>query len=327
MRRVLPLLFLAACGLESAGQAPGDGGVVDEGIADVYVDRGNGITEAGTKCACFPAPGPGWTFVGYQRDGAPGCTGSFVAPSPRTAVEAIGAAAACTCACSVLQPATCNITAVNVNVWGNINAICFGNPNATITGNTSCINNSNFGVAGLSSAKGTATLTPTGGTCNAPATTKNVPAAEVHNGGVCPLSAPLGSGCGGSDACVPDPPTGLAACVLNENPDAACPAGYGTRRVVGAAFADTRDCGPACTCAATATCTAQGQLNSDDNCAPNKKEGQSFALDGACHGISLTGIDDKALETTVTAAPKCDASGYKPTGGVAPTGGYVICCP
>lgn len=327
MRSAVLLLLLGACGLESAGQAPSDGGVVDDGIADVYVDRGTGVTEAGTKCGCLPAPGVGWSFVAYQRDGAPSCAGAFVAPSPRTAVEALGAPAACTCACSVLAPSTCAVTAANVSVWGNINAICFGNANSTFSAAGTCTNIGNFGVAGLSSAKGTATLTPSGGTCNPPTTTKNVTAAEIHTGGACALAAPLGTGCGPSDACVPDPPAGLAVCVLSETPGAKCPPGYGTQRVVGAGFTDTRDCGPACTCAATATCTAQGQLNADDNCAGNKKEGTSFALDGSCHGISVTGIDGKAIEITTTANAKCDATGYQPTGSITPTGGYTICCP
>lgn len=328
MRRVATALVVAtvaACGLESAGQAPSDGGnVVDSGIVDVYVDRGNGVTEAGTKCGCVPAAPSGWTYVAYQRDGTTPCTGAFAAANPRVAVEASGAPASCSCACSGASGASCTVNAA-VNLWQN--GICLGNPDANFMSTGDCFDNPDFDHGGGIGVKAIATPNITNATCGPPAETKNVPAAEIHTGGACPLVAPLGSGCGGTDACVPDPPPGFAVCVVSDTPNATCPAGYTVKRSVGTAPNDTRSCGPACSCTPAPTCTAVGQFHSDPNCNGTKKDGAAFAMDGACHVISVTAIVAHSMATTTTVTQKCNPQGYQPTGEVGVTGGFTICCP
>ncbi len=329
--RLPSLLFaaaaVAACGLESAGQAPSDGGDLnDAGAPDVTIDRGSGVTEAGVKCACVPALAVGWSWIAYQRDGTSPCTGDYAAANPRVAVEASGAPATCGCTCNGGSGATCTVTA-SVNLWQN--AACVGNPDATFTTNGgACFDNGDFDRTGLGiGVKATATPNVTLATCNAPTVTKNVPAADLHTGGACPFVGTEGKGCGGTDACVPDPPSGFSICVLNDAPNATCPAGYGTKHVVGTASADTRDCGPTCTCTPAPTCTGQGQFHTDPGCAGNKKDGLAFAMDGACHGIALSGITAHSMSTTTTVTQTCNPTGYKPTGEIGVTGGYTICCP
>lgn len=329
----LPFVFfvvasVAACGLESAGQMAGDGGPIpdDAATVDVAIDRGNGVTEAGVKCGCVPALPTGWSWVAYQRDGSSPCGGAFAASSPRVAIEATGAPATCGCTCGLGTGATCTVTA-SVNLWQN--GACLTNPDGNFTSNgNACYDNADYDRGGVGiGVKATATPTITGATCGAGNASKNVPAAEVHTGGVCPFVGALGSGCSGTDACVPDPPAGFSVCVVSETPNAACPVGYGVKRSVGAAFADTRDCGPACTCTPAPTCTATGQFHTDPGCGATKKDGLPFAMDGTCKGIALTGITAHSMSTTTTVTQTCNPSAYKPTGEVGVSGGYTICCP
>ena len=325
IRRLGPICFvaaLAACGLESSGQSPSnDGGA----IVDVYIDRGSGVTDSGAKCTCFASPPVGWAFVAYQRDGTPPCGGAFPG-NPRVAVEATGAAPTCACTCAGAAGATCTVTADNVQVWTNSN--CGGGSDKTIVGDQPCFDiNPDYNPNGGVSAKGTATTTVSGGTCGAPSPAKNVPPADVHTGGSCALAGALGSGCSAENSCVPDPPAGLAVCIVSDTPNATCPSGYASVHAVGDSFADTRDCG-ACTCDPSPTCTVKGQFfNDNGTCASNKAEANAFALDGACHVVGNSGFAGHSLGTTTTVTQGCTAKGFQPAGAVTVGSPYTICCP
>jgi hypothetical protein len=318
-------MLLVACSLESAGQARSDAGFLgpdDGGVADVEIDRGNGVTEAGTACKCMPALPAGWTYVGYQRDGSDKCTGSF-ASAARVAVEAAGPAPTCGCTCGKGDPPTCTPTATSFQVWNN--ALCFGNGDATITGNSACFNNGDYVTGGGNvSVKGTATFSTSGGSCNSASPSKTVPPLQVHTGETCGLTTPLGTGCSGTDACVPLVSTGFAACIESDVDDATCPTGYTQKHRVGPSYSDTRDCS-ACTCTATLSCSGAAQFHSDDTC--TKADQGGFALDGACHVISvLSGLAARSSATIGTGATACAPSAVQPTGGVKPTAGYTVCC-
>ncbi|CAN5151901.1 hypothetical protein BH09MYX1_BH09MYX1_20890 [soil metagenome] len=317
MKRFVLVLALAAllhCGLESAGQRVDDSGI----------DSGDS-TEAGVKCACVPLPGPGWSFVAYARDGTAPCEGAYATPSPRVAVEAIAPPAQCSCLCTPATNATCTVTADAVSAFGSSN--CGGNPDKTINGSAACFDIApNYDPTNGISVKGTATVVLSGGSCNEPQTTKMLPPPEVHSGETCPLVGALGSGCAASAACVPPAP-GFSICVTSDQPDAACPTGYDTKHVVGVTIDDRRDCAPSCTCAPSTSCTVDGQFFGDDGtCAPAKKDGVSFPLDGACHPASSKGVSAHSLGTITNSVQQCMAQGYAPTGAVALTEAYTVCC-
>ncbi len=315
---------LVGCGLSSSGTMPSD----DAGIVDVAADRITGLTDAGLKCTCLPSPGAGWTYVAYERDGTDACTGPFAA-APRAAVEALAAPADCQCGCLPANPTTCTVKSIAATTFQSAN--CSTNVDLTLSGSPpdqTCWDwGPKYTVSGPLSIKGSPTFNVTPGTCGLPSQSKTLPPVDVHTGQACALVAGVGGGCAASSDCVPDPTAKFTTCVLSDQPDAACPAGYPVKRRVGAAVADTRDCGPACTCTPAPTCTADAQLYQDNGCTGTKKEGQSFALDGLCHVISSSGVSADAIGMTVTVNQKCNSAGYQPTGSVGSTLPYTICCP
>lgn len=290
------------------------------------VDRGTGLTDSGLTCTCLPAPGLGWSYVAYQRDGADPCSGPFAAQT-RVAVEALAAPANCQCTCLPANPAVCTVKTIAATTF--LSANCSTNVDQTISGappTPACWDwGPKYQPSGPISIKGTATFTLDPGSCGAPSQTKTLPPVEVHTGQVCPLVAGLGSGC--ASDCVPQPASGFATCVVSEQPDAACPPGYPVKRRVGAAVTDTRDCGPACTCNPTPTCAADGQFFQDNGCMGTKKEGQPFALDGLCHVVASNGMSADGIGMTATTTQGCSSVGYTPTGSVGSTSPFTICCP
>ncbi len=309
----LPLL-LAACGLESGGLLASDAG------------GGETATDASATCACLPSLETGWAYVAYDADANTPCSGDWAALTPRATTEAVAAPATCGCTCGVGTVPTCTFTSANVSAFQNAN--CGGGPDKTFAATTTCLDvNPDYNPNATVSAKGTAVASATGGSCAAPTPTKTLPPPDVHQGRACPLAGALGTGCAAVDACVPFAPTGSRVCILNEAADATCPARWPEKHRVGAAWSDGRDCG-ACTCAAAAACAVEAQFfNDNGTCAGNKKEGQAFALDGACHVATNAGVSGHSLGVAITGVEKCTAQGFEPVGGITYTSEATICCP
>ena len=320
----LPIVIAGACSLESGGLT-GDAGV-ESGLED----RGSGMTEGGGACACVPNPGMGWTFIGYERDGADPCGGDF-AMQKFAVEETMTGPAVCACVCGPsMMDATCTMTGnVTFDVYKNSN--CNGSPDITFTATPGCYNPSDYNQNNqMLSAKGMApSITVTGGMCGAPTTnTTNVPT-DLHKGQNCTLTGGLGSGCmNAGDVCVPTVAKNFALCVSNPMPNATCPAQFPNKHRVGVGKTDNRGCS-ACNCLPDPICVAGARFNDQNDCTGNPA-GQTFVFDGQCHTVDTgTNFNGHAISSGIAmTTQRCTAQGGgMPTGTVALDSEYTICCP
>lgn len=316
----LPIVIVAACGLESGGLGttpPADSGLEDRGV---------GMTDSGGTCLCVPSLGAGWRYIAYARDGSDSCAGDF--GQQKFAVEEANTGPAqCTCTCGApTTNSTCAITG-NISFTTYLNNNCGGSADSTVSGPPGCYDpGADYNPSGTVSAKGTATVVGQGGTCAPPATTTTVPS-DLHKGQTCALSAALGSGCMNmTDSCVPKVPSGFSLCVAIDQADAMCPAGFDVKHRVGVGKTDSRACA-ACACNPDPVCAAGAQFNSNNNCGGNQ-EGNRFALDNACHVVTTSGITGHAIfSNAAVTMQRCTSQGGTAMGTVSLDSEYTICCP
>jgi hypothetical protein len=317
----LPLLVAGACGLESGGPAGNPDGGMESGLED----RGSGMNESGMPCACVPNPGPMWKFIAYIRDGADMCPGDYA--MDRFAVEENQTGpAVCQCMCGApTSNATCNITSTSISTY--LNANCSGNPDSTFSAGNACFDAMpDYNPNGVVSAKGTAQIMVSGGSCGAPMAMTNVPS-DLHKGKACTLTGALGGGCPTmTDACVPKTAAPFGLCVLAEMKDATCPAGYNTKHKVGSGKTDTRTCSM-CNCNPDPLCPVTAKFNDKNDCTGND-QGSTFTLDNVCHSVTNGGLNGHAIKIDLgSVTQRCSSSGGMPTGAVSLDAEYTICCP
>lgn len=312
---------LAACGLESGGLGPSDGGLKETSLED----RGIGMTDSGQACICVPNPGTG-KVVAYERDGADPCPSDYAMQKFAVEENQTGPA---TCACTCGNPtanSTCVIAGVSLRVFKNGN--CSGSPDSTLSlNNFPCYDViPDYNPSGTLSAKGTAQITPQGGMCGAGNLTSTIPS-DLHKGQACTLTAAMGSGCANAgDVCVPKATAPFGLCVAIPMADATCPTGFPTKHKVGTGKMDSRAC-TACTCTPNPTCLAGSTFNDENDCTGNN-QGMTVNLDNNCHPITNNDMSGKSVITKiVNVTQQCSPSGAMPTGSVSLDSEYTICCP
>jgi len=318
---LFPIAFALACGLENGGLTTDAS--TDRGLED----RGTGVTDSGVPCTCVASPGNGWQFIAYARDNqGADCPSQF--STKKFAVEETKMSAAqCMCSCAPNLPANCAVN-ISIDVFKQ-SGTCTGSPNATVSGSNTvppvaCVPTNQFDANnGPLSAKATATVMPSGGSCT-PTSTATIDS-DLHKGQGCNLTGSLGFGCSGTDACVPNPSSGFALCVMNPMPKATCPPGFPTQHRVGSGKIDSRDCQPACACTPNPQCTLSVQFFQNGNC--NMATGLPLAVDGTCHGISNMYDHFNSFNFNATVMQQCTASGFMPIGSVSLSDEFTICCP
>jgi hypothetical protein len=169
--------------------------------------------------------------------------------------------------------------------------------------------------------KGTAVMTPTGGSCGAGTVDKFLPPiTNPHTDVRCTLT---GLGCRASDTCVPNVSGAFKMCIESEL--GPCPEGWTERHDIGVGRTDSRDCPNACTCTPMTTCSAKGTSHGNQYC--TNSNNFTFDLDGTCVSSNIVGLNTKSLQVITTATTTCTPGGSAtPTGASKLDNPTVVCC-
>lgn len=309
--------------------------------------------------SCVSPPPSGWQghFALYDGPAAssPGCSGVY----PTSAFLGNGGFSAtpatCSqCTCAAPQGEKCNMPATIESAdstCGNVNTCgadlptdwavpCVvsmqspylpGQQNFCGPSAVDCTTGS-FAPCNVSLTVGPTTVTS--GSCTASSVTPTKPAPTWQSlGEACGEPTP-GTGCNGSQVCLPKPASGFApnVCIMKAG-DQACPPGpFQEQHVFHTGFTDSRDC-TACSCGASAgascsaTVTVYG-VNTGCNGAAVATINTNTAA-GAC--ANLAGNPMVGSRKAVTTAPTggaCPASGGQPLGAAAPDAATAVtfCC-
>ena len=262
----------------SSSTCPTPTGVED--CLDGCDNDGDGdIDCADSDCAeylCVGAFPTGWDGpVGLSLAGAlPDCGAPFDGSGSRSGVEILAVpAASCACTCGAAAGGTCS---GNLTMQRYTSSDCSGTPTPVQVPMTPACTGG-VGTTG----SGTATLAPTGGSCNGTATL-TAPPPTTSARAFC--EAPrVGGGCG-AGVCVPPPPPAdfePRVCVVDVG-DVACPSiEYTERHVVFTSeLDDQREC-PSCDCNDPTGGTCQGFVALYTSAACQTSAG-GVTLGGAC---------------------------------------------
>jgi hypothetical protein len=320
-------LVLAACMVDSSLQSGlADGGTGGDAAPDVIVANDAPAADVGPDvpplpiCSagvCAPPVPVGWSgpLTRYAASGpAPACPASYPTVVFEGNAGLAAPAAQCGCTCGAITGATCSATYF-VYTDGACNNLCNSFAiNACVS--TSACNTGN-------SVKGTWAVS--GGSCT-PNPTKTVPPATWNaTERACGGAMASGTGCSGSELCVPAPSGSYSRVCIGKAGDNTCPAEYPLKELLYSGVSDNRDCS-ACTCGGPsgATCTG-GDVRIYD--APGCSGSSITVLaDGTCKSAGgITTIAAK-VNTAPTVSGTCAKSGGTPTGAATPTGPTTLCC-
>jgi hypothetical protein len=296
-----------------------EGRLADGGLMDAPDDRGGGVTESGAPCTCVPTPPAGWKFVALEVDGTDDCPGEYGMKTQ--AVEGTAPPAQCTCQCDpASKQGSCTVTSVTVQI--GTGGTCTGTMGtANVMNGCADFMPDVNGMWGKNTwIKGTAVMTPTGGSCGAGTVDKFLPPiTNPHTDVRCTLTGLTGLGCRASDTCVPNVSGAFKMCIESEV--GPCPEGWTERHDIGTGRTDTRDC--ACTCTPMTTCSAKGSSYKDNTCLDTNNF--TFDLDGTCVNSNIDGLPTHSLDVTTTATTTC-AGSATPTGASKLDNPTVVCC-
>jgi hypothetical protein len=291
----------------------------------------NGLTDCADpacvpKWSCATAVPAGWSLVEYADGARPGCD-----PSYGTATDLVdtptGDPATCACPCNV-DPAnkgSCVHGSYDVAYNGSTTS-CPATSFSVASNDGACVP---LGLASFNSVPGAkAKITPlpyTPGTCTA-TLQKSVPPVQYQGQGrSCALTTTTGAGCASGGTCAPKTSGAFNACVQQAGAQS-CPAGFGTRYVVGT-LSDTRDCTGACGCQETGSCQntkvtyfsnvgcngTSAEVTADGQCDPNN-ENTPHMYTSYKYSADVTNV-------------QCNGSGATPSGAVGLNGTTTVCCP
>jgi hypothetical protein len=168
---------------------------------------------------------------------------------------------------------------------------------------------------------------PVGGSCGTPIVQQSVPPASFQqHGRACGLTGFIGSGCSGSDRCIPPIGGGFGACV--EAPGVqACPSGFPKQHLAGTGISDARGCAT-CSCGITVRSCSPTTLrvySATSSCnnqpAPLTANGQCVQWPYQALKIDSYGMSSSPLGTQCT-----PQNGFGPTGSATLTSPVTICC-
>ena len=240
----------------------------------------------------------------------------------------------CTCNGLATQP-TCGGDAKFNYGFGTANNSC-NKTTGQVTCSPGCTQNSatqNGNGGDFAYLNFSGTITPAGGTCNAPTTSSTIPAATSQPGRLCQLQGSPGT-CG-NGACVPTPSAGYAVCIQKAGTQT-CPVDFPNTHYVGDSVSDNRSCGPnACNCTLdVGTCTTP-QVSAyfgSINCTINGWGSNPQAADGTCKGTTYNGGGPVNIQSCkYTSSPSgnaaCTMKGtFAPQGNLGLNNLLTICC-
>lgn len=325
------------------GPGPDDDGstagpvTATSGGSDTTMGRGDATgTDTGDPPAacpvthtCLQAPPEGWTGPVNVQDMAAGellndCAGAYPELVEEHPTDPAGDPASCSCSCGNVSGASCTY---RIGRFAQANCGGIGSyTNLPVLDD--CVDNANSMQTWWS-----LEANPQGGSCNASSNEEIVPLEFQRQIRVC-QGVPLDQGCAANEICAPIPsqPFLPDICIYQAG-EHECPAGaYSERTVHYTGAEDTRDCSPACTCAAPAgsctgvtatmyrdsdTCTAGGTCFNPP-CLHNKTQG--------CSQVDISQTRSIRRTAGATYSGSCADQGFDPVGEVTPTEPVTVCC-
>jgi hypothetical protein len=306
---------------------PADGGAGD-GSADAPADVGTDAAEGGTVCTpatgCFVLPA-GWGVVAFGSSAAGTACPQGFAASGQDSDEAplTPQSGACVCgACNVTASPSCVAGAIT---WSSAPSF-FGNqctqalPSLPNTKPGDC--NDTTATKLQSQDFSVTPLGPTGGACDAPATSDTSKVAPAAHDRICPADTPASGGCNSAGECRPVLAAPFVGCILQPN-DQSCPSGFPNKHALGNGVSFT--CG-SCGCDLTATCSdAQLMLYTSTACGGTQS---SLVADGGCAAItSPLGLSVASYKYSATVHASCAAGAPPAPTNVAFVSQQTVCCP
>lgn len=268
-----------------------------------------------------PAPA-GWDLVAFAPDARPACPTGYGASSDVKSVLGSGAGT-CSCACT---PTTGSCTPISVTVSDA--AGCGGTTStaSNIAPNASCTKlPTNVTVPNVNNPPSKLTF---GAAPSACAGSVTLAGGSLAQGRACATPAAKGTGCQGSQVCVPKP-TGFAGLCVSKTGATACPAGaYTQQRTAGTDLSnDGRGCG-ACTCE-TKPCAGTITLFGEADCTTGGAKKTSGPI-----GTTCAATEDKNYAAThyktdgITNGCAIAAGGFNAamTGSIAWDQERTVCC-
>lgn len=324
---------------------------------------GGGGTGGGATCSngtCVPNPPSGWQGPAIYYEGTaapPACPSSYptIKQTASSTLDA-GTVTCPTCQCGTPSGVTCSADVVffdgascqGSGCWGFWSGVCGGSPAPpAITVSSTCKSQSlcTDSTGAKPSSAAFTNLVASGGTCNSTSQGSMVKPAPKYTKSVRACGDPTGnlSGCGASNQCVPNAPSGFAPNIcIYQTGDVACPSGAWAKKSVFYTQnpTDTRACS-ACGCGTPAGgCTgATLELYTDSACTAGKDNVTAPGL-GACANIQTDGTpvaapgcqgfggDSRSMKLVggTSSGANCPTTGGTVTGSADPAGPVTFCC-
>jgi hypothetical protein len=307
--------------LRDSGQAVSpDAGRAESGSPEAAPpDTGPTGIEAGSGCACIPAPPAGWIGPVAMWEGAgpsPGCTGDYSAQALDAFAALDAGPAECTCDCGELAGASCP-SSFTATIFSDNGCATACDSVVVSAGVCVDVHGQCANVHGIAAAP-----QATGGSC-APKSSAAVPTASWgQSARACEAAVvPVQQGCNAGQICAPAPvaPMEPRLCAFKAG-DVDCPGGgFTIRRTVYGGIADGRGCSScACGTPSGVSCTGTVQEGCGQSGAVNQ-------LPATCGGLSDPG-SVTLVGNLVASGGSCAPSGGTPTGTAAPSSPTTVCC-
>ncbi len=349
---------LGACSLDESGSFDSGGPDVivtnDSGVLDVISaedvtydvpDLGVGETESGLPCTCVTSIPAGYNVVEYSATTQGNCSTGYASKPLLWMENPTAGTTTCTCTCSPTpsQNPTCTCGAtVDFDVTGGSNNQCNSVAGQKITAGSTCYNttqnltspaNSNDINYLKAAVAPNACATMNNAQCGQGAADASIPAYAIDHGESCTLEAGTAT-CTNNGVCIPTQATAYELCVTNGQVEPSCPfTDFPEMHLVGTSVTDSRACGPnSCSCSVTEAGTCQPPVlfldTNNGNCNPNSATiiADNTTCTNPGYG-SIETINSASYSVAYGSGAACGFTGnYGPTGGLAMSGGYTICC-